>query len=480
MSGRIFFQAHADDQAPWASTIVAKCSSSCFPTRRLHPIMLGDEICLPSVTDAAVRRGWRPNTKVCEAARMRFQSPVATTPPVTPDGRITELHLWAVREGLRRAPAAAVFEDFCRRLGAAGVPLWRAFVGMRTLHPQWAGYTYTWWRDRDVVDPSPREHGEAYDQDLRESPYTYLRDTALGGGVPQRLRRRLAGSGARHDFAVLEQLAIAGGTDYLAELIPVGMATEAFPDSGLGFSFATDHPEGFSDDDLHLIEAVLPAVSLAIVSDAEHTMAAGLLAAYRGGVAGRRVHAGVVERGSVESIRAVLWYADVRGFTPIADATPGPVLVEMLDDIFETLAAPLRRHRGEVLKFLGDWMLASFAFVDATRDETCSHALAVATEAMRGLDRLNADRARMGKPIATVDLALHLGEVLYGNVGAMDRLDFTVIGPAVNEVARIETLCEPLGHRVLVSAELAAAAGNRIQLEPLGAHLLRGGREQKK
>jgi adenylate cyclase len=441
--------------------------------------MLGDEICLPSVADAAVRRGWRPNTKVCEAARMRFQSPVARTPPVTPDGRITELHLWAVREGLRRAPAAAVFEDFCRRLAAAGVPLWRAFVGMRTLHPQWAGYTYTWWRDRDVVDPSPREHGEAYDQDLRESPYTYLRDTALGGGVPQRLRRRLAGSGARHDFAVLEQLAIAGGTDYLAELIPVGMATEAFPDSGLGFSFATDHPEGFSDDDLHLIEAVLPAVSLAIVSDAEHTMAAGLLAAYLGSDAGRRVHAGVVERGSVESIRAVLWYADIRGFTPIADATPGPVLVEMLDDIFETLAAPLRRHRGEVLKFLGDGMLASFAFVDATRDETCGHALNAATEAMHDLDRLNADRARIGKPVAVVDLALHLGEVLYGNVGAVDRLDFTVIGPAVNEVARIEKLCEPLGRRVLVSAELAAATRDSARLEPLGAHLLRGVREPK-
>ena len=410
---------------------------------------------------------------------MRFQSPVATTPPVTPDARITELHLWAVREGLRRAPAAAVFEDFCLRLAAAGVPLWRAFVGMRTLHPQWAGYTYTWWRDRDVVDPSPREHGEAYDQDLRESPYTYLRDTALGGGVPQRLRRRLAGSGARHDFAVLEQLAIAGGTDYLAELIPVGMATEAFPDSGLGFSFATDRPEGFSDDDLHLIEAVLPAVSLAIVSDAEHTMAAGLLAAYLGSDAGRRVHAGVVERGSVESIRAVLWYADIRGFTPIADATPGPVLVEMLDDIFETLAAPLRRHRGEVLKFLGDGMLASFAFVDATRDETCGHALNAATEAMHDLDRLSADRARIGKPVAVVDLALHLGEVLYGNVGAVDRLDFTVIGPAVNEVARIEKLCEPLGRRVLVSAELAAATRDSARLEPLGAHLLRGVREPK-
>ena len=126
----------------------------------------------------------------------------------------------------------------------------------------------------------------------------------------------------------------------------------------------------------------MPAVSLAIVSDAEHTIAAGLLAAYLGSDAGGRVHAGVVERGSVESIRAVLWYADIRGFTPIADATPGPVLVEMRDDIFETLAAALRPHGGEVLKFLGDGMLASFAFAAATRDETCSYALAAAAEAM--------------------------------------------------------------------------------------------------
>ena len=285
---------------------------------------------------------------------MRAQPPIVTAPSVTMEGRITELHLWAVREGLRRAPAATLFEDFCRRLVAARVPLWRAFAGMRTLHPQWGGYTYTWWCDRDVVHPARPERGEAYNQDLRDSPYTYLRDTASTPGLPLRLRRRLVGSGAQRDFPVLEQLAIAGATDYFAELIPVGMVTEAFPDSGIGFSFATDHSDGFGDDDLRLIEAVLPAVSLAIVSDAEHTIAAGLLAAYLGDDAGRRVHAGVVERGSVESIRAVLWYADIRGFTAIADATPGPVLVEMLDDIFEALTAALRPHGGQVLKFLGD------------------------------------------------------------------------------------------------------------------------------
>ena len=111
-------------------------------------------------------------------------------PIMTTEGQITELHLWAVREGLRRAPAAPLFEDFCRRLVAFGVPLWRAFAGMRTLHPQWAGYTYTWWRDRDVVQPERRERGKTYDQDLRDSPYWHLRDAATGPDIPLRLRRR--------------------------------------------------------------------------------------------------------------------------------------------------------------------------------------------------------------------------------------------------------------------------------------------------
>jgi adenylate cyclase len=408
---------------------------------------------------------------------MRAQSPIVNAPPINAEQRITELHLWAVRQGLRRAPAATLFEAFCRRLVAADVPLWRAFAGMRTLHPQWAGYTYTWWRDRNVVNPARRERGAVYEQDLRDSPYAYLRQAAPGPDLPRRLRRRLIGTDARRDFPVLEELATAGATDYIAELIPVGMVTEAFPDSAIGFSFATDHPEGFDEGDIRLIEAVLPAVSLAIMSDTEHTIAAGLLAAYLGGDVSRRVHAGVVERGSVETIHAVLWYADIRGFTPMADTTPGPVLVEMLDEIFETLAAPLRSRGGQVLKFLGDGMLASFAFDDATRDEACGRALDAAAEAMRGLDRLNAERARTGKPVAIVDLALHLGDVLYGNIGAVDRLDFTVIGPAVNEVARIETLCERLDRRVLVSAALAASIGSRTRLEPLGQHLLRGLRE---
>src|SRR5262249_48902413 len=196
---------------------------------------------------------------------MRSKPLIATAPSVKTDERITELHLWAVHEGLRRTSTATLFEDFCRRLVAAGVPVWRAFAGMRTLHPQWAGYTYTWWRDRNEVDPTRRERGAVYERDIRDSPYAYLRDVAAGRDLPLRLRRRLTGE-AQRDFPFLEELANSGATDYVAELIPVGMVTEAFPDSGIGFSFATDHPEGFAYDDLQLIAAVLPAVSLCLIS----------------------------------------------------------------------------------------------------------------------------------------------------------------------------------------------------------------------
>jgi adenylate cyclase len=360
------------------------------------------------------------------------------------------------------------------------VPLWRAFAGMRTLHPQWGGYTYTWRRDLNAIEPAQFERGELYEQDVMTSPFAYLErhgDLVAGTDNRRHLRRRLAGPDAQRDFPVLRRLADAGATDYLAEIVRFGEDGDPSRGIGVGYSFATDRPEGFAGDEVTLIEAVLPAASLAMMTHASHTIASGLLAAYLGADAGRRVHAGAVERGSVESINAVLWYADIRGFTAIADTWPGPVLVELLDDVFEALAAPLRPRGGQILKFLGDGILATFPFDDAGREETCRRALDAAAEAMAALDCLNQARHAAGKPTAAVDLALHLGEVLYGNFGAVDRLDFTVIGPAVNEVSRIEVLCEPLGRTVLVSAELAAAVGDDLRLEPLGRHALRGVRE---
>ena len=397
--------------------------------------------------------------------------------------KIIELHVWSVGEGLRGAEAAPLFDGLCQRLIIAGVPLWRAFAGMRTLHPQWGGYAYTWWRDRGLEQSTQLARGDRYEQTLQASVFGHLVRQADEHGEKRgpllNLRRRLVGSEAQLDFPPLEDLAAAGATDYFAAIVGLGEGKAVPRGNGIGYSFATDRLEGFREDDLMLLKAVLPAVSLAISSYAGRRIAAGLLAAYLGEDAGRRVHAGAVERGSVEGIRAVLWYADIRGFTAIADSMPSPEVIALLDEVFEALAAPLRPCGGQVLKFIGDGMLAIFPFYNATRDRTCRRALDAAAEAMCAVDRLNAARRESSKPTVAVDLALHLGEVQYGNVGAVDRLDFTVIGPAVNEVARIEALCEPLGWQVLVSAEFAAAVGANSRLVPLGCHALRGVREMQ-
>jgi adenylate cyclase len=396
--------------------------------------------------------------------------------------QIVELHIWAVSEGLRGAAADRLFDGFCQRLVVAGVPLWRGYAALQTLHPQWAGYSYTWRRDLNAIEPEQLERGEEYEQSVLTSPFYLLISEARAASDRiswRHLRRRLAGAAAPLDFPILERLAAAGATDYFAEIVRFGAHGDPSRGTGIGYSFATDRPEGFRDDHLQLLKAVLPALSLAMMGHAGHTIASGLLAAYLGSDAGRRVHSGAVERGSVESVRAVLWYADIRGFTAIADHTTGPDIIEMLNDVFETLSAALRPRGGQVLKFMGDGMLAIFPCGQAMQDETCRLAIDAAAEAMHALDRLNGARCEAGKPVAEVDLALHVGEVLYGNVGAIDRLDFTVIGPAVNEAARIETLCEPLGRKVLVSAELAGALGDTGRLEALGYHRLRGVREPR-
>jgi adenylate cyclase len=400
--------------------------------------------------------------------------------------RIIETHIWAVREGLRGAAAYGLFDGYCQRLVIHGAPLWRAHTAMETLHPQWNGYGYIWRRDLNAIEPEQYPHHDENELIWVSSPFYALIERARAGESNPSMRRRIKAGPEERDFPVLEEFFGLGATDYVAHLFVYGKEGERGKDgdrsqgTGIVYSFATDRNGGFSDDDLTLLQTTLPALSLAMKAHAGHVIASGLLGTYLGEDAGRRVHAGAIMRGSVTSLNAVIWYADIRGFTPISDSARGPVVIDLLNDVFEILTACLRRRGGQVLKFIGDAMLATFSFDEADRAETCGRALDAALEAVENIEALNIARAAAGVPLVWVDLALHIGEVLYGNVGAIDRLDFTVIGPAVNEVARIEALCEPLGRRVLVSAEFVAATlGSEGRLEPLGRHELRGVREPK-
>ncbi|HEY1780198.1 MAG TPA: adenylate/guanylate cyclase domain-containing protein [Roseiarcus sp.] len=394
--------------------------------------------------------------------------------------RIVDTHIWAVREGLRGADAYHLFDGYCQRLVIDKVPLWRAQAAMETLHPQWNGYGYTWRRDLNAIEPESYAHTDENDRLLFASPFYALMQRALAGENAPSLRRRVAASSSERDFPILQEFHERGVTDYFAQIFAYGAAGDRSQGTGIAYSFATDRMGGFSDDDATLVQSTLPALSLAMKAHAGRVIAAGLLATYLGEDAGRRVHAGSIMRGSVDNLRAVIWYADIRGFTAVSDAAPGPVVVELLNDVFEILTASLRERGGQVLKFIGDAMLAIFPFEEADRSETCRRALDAAIEAMSAIDALNAARTAAGAPLASVDLALHLGDVLYGNVGATDRLDFTVIGPAINEAARIEALCEPLGRAVLVSAEFVVGMGaSDARLTSLGRHTLRGVRDAK-
>jgi adenylate cyclase len=268
------------------------------------------------------------------------------------------------------------------------------------------------------------------------------------------------------DFPILKELKAAGATDYL--ILPLHERGERTS----FVSYAADRPGGFSDTDIARLEGLVPAMAIATELISARRMTSDLLEVYLGRDAARRVLAGEVKRGTGSAIRAVLWHCDLKGFTAIADTTEATALITLLDDYFEAMARPVEARGGEVLKFIGDGILAVFRLETMSEASAVAHALDASFEAIQNLAALNKKRTEAGLTPLISKLALHLGEVVYGNVGAADRLDFTVIGPAVNSVARIQALCGELDEQVLASAEFAQLAPARLVSR--GLHHLRG------
>jgi adenylate cyclase len=388
---------------------------------------------------------------------------------------IAELYVWAMEAGLHGANAGELFDGYCRRLVEAGVALLRGHVSTQTLHPQWTGYGFTWRRELNAIHEHQFARVETPSSAWVQSPFVQLIERARAGEPTPSMRRRLAEGPEQCDFPVLVEFRADGATDYYAIVYTFGLHGDPAHGTGVVLSFTTDAQNGFDEHEIMQFEATLPGLALALKAHTGHDIASNLLGAYLGADAGRRVHQGAVVRGAVDSLHAVIWYADLKGFTSVSDRSPGPVIIDMLDDAFEALTAPLRARGGQVLKFIGDAMLAVFAIDGEAETAVCARALDAAQEALALLREDNLRRDAAGLPTVEADIALHLGEVLYGNVGAADRLDFTVIGPAVNEAARIERLCDELGRHILASQRFARAAdGCGGRLGPLGSHALRG------
>ena len=376
---------------------------------------------------------------------------------------------WLIEQGLRQGEFEALVGGFCERLAAAGIPLWRGFVGMRTLHPSIDAVACTWLRGSGIESQSIA-HESVNSEQWKQSPLYHMMESKTFT-----LRRRLEGPDAELDFPMLRELRAQGATDYLARIIPFHVAGIEDRRTGVIASWASDKPGGFSDADLAVLNRLQPRLALSLSLTLANQIAVNVLDTYVGPAIGRRILSGEIQRGSMEVIPAVLWYADLRGFTELTENLPRGALAAVLNEYFECMVPPVTTRGGQVLKFLGDGLLATFSLADQPRDALCNQALAAAVEALGLVGDLNARRSAAGKPVMELDLALHLGDVLYGNVGAADRLDFTIIGPAVNEASRIEALCKRLNRNLLISETFAiAAAGCIRRLVSVGRHELRG------
>lgn len=381
---------------------------------------------------------------------------------------------WMAAGTMAGRSEAEILEGMCRSLQDAGLGLWRVMVGVHTLHPVIEAWTATWRRDRGTVD---RDEYSRYDRDLeaaddrwRRSPfYRMLQDQT------PRFRCRLTDAAARRPFPLLEELAAEGATDYVAVVTPFHEQAGFQELDCLYSSWTVSVPGGFTDADQAVLTRLIPHLALSIKANTGANLAKTLVETYLGRETGRRVLRGAIARGETETISTVLWFSDLQDFTRLADALAGEAILPLLNDYADAIVSAIHGQDGEVLKFMGDGLLAIFPPGDIATG--CRKALAAFEAARAAVAEVNRRRGAAGEPVTGFTLGLHVGEVLYGNIGSRDRLDFTVVGPAVNEVSRLEGLCRSLDREIIVSQAFVQAldgADGRNRLVSLGRYALKG------
>jgi adenylate cyclase len=370
-----------------------------------------------------------------------------------------QVERWLVREGSQVESIVEMFDELCWRLVGDGLPLWRATLHMGTLHPMTRATGARWLREPKLIEEYRVVHGiEAADEYLR-SPIR----TTTERGTP--FRRRLTGDIA--EYPLLSKLRNFGVTDYFA--LALNRTYRRFP----VVTWATDRPSGFTGPEIVALEEINPALAMIVEARAIRLVTDNLLDTYLGPLAGRRMLAGQIQRAKGERLRAVIMITDMRDFTALSDRLPGEEVIELLDDYFDAIVTSVEARKGETLKFLGDGVLSIFpAADDGDFSEVSVQALEAALEGLERLATVNKARRAADRTDVRTGIGLHLGEVIFGNVGAAHRLDFTVIGPAVNLASRIEGLTKQLLRPILVSRAFARVCPR--PLVSLGFNPVRG------
>ena len=382
---------------------------------------------------------------------------------------------WTLQQGLHETTVSDLVQGFGRRLVAGGVPVSRISIGGMILHPVFGATDIVWEADHDQVAFNRVPRGALTTPEFQNAPFFHM---AANGILFERYlieQREL-----EKEYPIFDRLRATGTTDYFAFFqsygntedllwadLPPGMA-------GVLGAFSTRRAGGFAELEIEYLKAMSVPLAMAIKETTTYDLSKALLDTYLGKYSGGHVLDGLVERGDGRLIDCVLWYCDLRDSTRLADETPLDDYLVTLNDYFDCTAGAVLDHGGEVLKFIGDAVMAIFPVEEDTRptSDMCRAALMTSKDAIARAQRLNEVRAGNGLPDIKFGIALHVGQVMYGNVGTDRRLDFTVVGPAANEVVRLDSLSKKLGTPIVASATFNAESPE--ELTALGTHEVQG------
>ncbi len=353
-----------------------------------------------------------------------------------------------------------IFAQMCIRLQQAGIPLKRSTLHVLIHHPQWLGARFMWsdgMREAEIarVDYDVRERSE-----FIGSPANEMLEGATE--VRENLERDPA-LGRKH--ALYDEMRSKGLTEYVAWPLYHTLGKRHL------VTFATDRPGGFDEAHIAALKNLLPVLALVSEIRIKNRLARTLLETYVGAHAGELILAGATRRGTGTTVRAAIMICDLRDFTKISDNWPRDDVIDLLNDYFDAMSEPIARHGGEILKFIGDGLLAIFPL---SEPDACANLLHAVTEARAAMVALNARNSGTGRAPLNYGIGVHVGDVMYGNIGSTTRLDFTVIGPAVNMASRLEALTKQLGRPVLLSRDFAELVQPKFELERVGKYEVRG------
>ncbi|MEX2520921.1 MAG: adenylate/guanylate cyclase domain-containing protein [Paracoccaceae bacterium] len=386
---------------------------------------------------------------------------------------------WMVDAALETTPIEHTFTRLVLALRDEGIEIDRAYLAHPTLHPLHRGSSFLWTLEAGLSREFFAIDGASPTAAWKDSPIRH----AITHNV-DRLRRRLAGPGAMCDFPVLKDFAAAGLTDYLLVAVPFDGFRSSMPDmgatigmlngSGMACTFATARPGGFSDDEIETLDWLKRPLAVVVKMADQRRVAEALAECYIGKEAGPRVLRGAIRRGDFASTEAVVWLSDLRASTQMSMTLPREAFIATINDFFDCTVGAVEAEGGEPLSFIGDGALAIFPVEAMGAGGARDAALRAAARAQAAMADLNANRAGAGREPLNWGLALHAGVLDYGNIGSLTRHTWSVLGPVVNETARLEGVTKLTGEPVVASRAFAAGLARAAEWRSIGSFDLKG------